>query len=68
MIWFMQIAGEMSAYLGRDEPNWLKIMGLSMVTCGLYGLYWQITALGPLVQEMQQRAGCPTRRTTGSCT
>ena len=57
MIWFISTAGEMSAYLGRDEPNWLKIMGLSIVTCGLYGLYWQGVVLGPLLQEMQQRAG-----------
>jgi hypothetical protein len=57
MIWFISTAGEMSTYLQRDEPNWLKIMGLSIVTCGLYSLYWQIVVLGPLLQEMQQRAG-----------
>ena len=65
MIWFISIMNEMKTYLQRDEPNWLKIMGLSMVTCGLYGLYWQIVACGPLVQEMQQRAGIQNPQNLG---
>ena len=59
MIWFIQVCNEMKAFLGREDPNWLKIMGLSMVTCGFYGLYWMITSCGALVQEVQQRAGVP---------
>ena len=57
MIWFVQTCNEMSAFLQRDEPSWAKIIGLSVVTCGIYGLYWQIVACGPLIQEIQQRAG-----------
>ena len=56
-IWFIRVCGEMSAFVQRDEPSWPKLLGLSFITCGLYGLYWQIVTLGPLVQEIQYRAG-----------
>ena len=59
------VANEMRAYLQRDEPNWLKIMGLSLVTCGLYALYWQVARAGALIQEMQQRAGLPNPQNLG---
>jgi hypothetical protein len=47
----------MSAFLKRPEPSWLKIIGLSMVTCGIYGLYYFAVPFGALVAEIQQRAG-----------
>jgi hypothetical protein len=65
MIWFFSIAGEMKAYLQRDEPDAIKIFGLSIVTCGLYSLYWMLTRCGALIQEMQQRAGVPNPQNPG---
>lgn len=65
MIWFFQICGEMKAFLGRDEPNAMKIFLLSFVTCGLYSFYWMFASLGPLVQEIQQRAGVPNAQNQG---
>jgi hypothetical protein len=65
MIWFFSIANEMKAYLQRDEPDALKIFGLSFVTCGIYSLYWMLTRCGALVQEMQQRAGVPNPQNPG---
>lgn len=59
IIWFIGVCNEIQQYLQRDEPKWVMVMLLSMVTCGLYGLFWMITKLGPMVQEMQQRAGVP---------
>jgi hypothetical protein len=64
-IWFIKSCSEMSAYLQRPEPSWLKIVGLSFVTCGLYGLIWQITRCGALIQECQLRAGVPNPRNMG---
>lgn len=57
IIWLLGLCGEISAYLQRDEPKAGMVILLSMVTCGLYALYWMIMKLGPMVQEMQQRAG-----------
>jgi hypothetical protein len=57
LIWFIGMCNEISAYLQRDEPKWVMIVLFSMISCGLYSLYWMIMKLGPLVQEMQQRAG-----------
>jgi hypothetical protein len=57
LIWFISICNEMSAFLKRPEPSWLKIIGLSMVTCGIYGLYYFAVPFGALVAEIQQRAG-----------
>jgi hypothetical protein len=57
LIWFIKSCNEMSTYLQRAEPSWLKVAGLSIVTCGLYGLICQLTRCGALVQECQLRAG-----------
>ena len=57
IIWLLGLCKEMSEYLQRDEPKAVMVLLLSMVTCGLYALYWMIMKLGPMVQEMQQRAG-----------
>lgn len=65
MIWFISVANEMSAYLGREEPSWVKIMLLSTVTCGIYAMYWQIVKCGALIQEMQMRAGLPNPENKG---
>jgi hypothetical protein len=65
MIWFVSVCNEMKAYLGREEPNWLKVLGLGIVTCGIYALYWQFAVAGQLIQEMQQRAGLPNPTNPG---
>jgi len=65
LYWFWTLCNEMSSFLKRDEPSALKIIGLSIVTCGLYALYWQVTRLGALVQECQQRAGVPNAQNQG---
>ena len=65
MIWFISVCNEMKAFLGREDPSWLKLFLLSTVTCGLYAIYWQIVTLGPLIQEIQQRAGVPNPQNHG---
>ncbi|WXB11134.1 DUF4234 domain-containing protein [Pendulispora albinea] len=65
MYWIIRVLSEMQAFLQRDEPSWIKLMGLSFITCGFYGLYWQITRLGALVQEVQFRAGVPNPQNHG---
>ncbi len=57
--------GEISAYVQREEPVWWKVYLLAMVTCGIYGLYWLYARLGPLVQEVQQRAGIQNPQNQG---
>jgi hypothetical protein len=65
MFWLYQVFGEMSSFLQRDEPSFWKVYLFSSVTCGVYGLYWMLTRLGPLVQEVQQRAGVPNPENNG---
>jgi hypothetical protein len=65
LIWFIKSCNEMSAYLQRPEPSWPKIVGLSIVTCGLYGVIWQLTKCGALIQECQLRAGVAHPRNMG---
>jgi hypothetical protein len=65
LIWFISITGEMKAFLKREEPNWLKVIGLSVVTCNLYGLYWFATKFGALIGEIQQRAGVQNPQNLG---
>ena len=65
IIWFIKISGEISAYLGREEPVWWKVYGLGVVTCGIYLIYWLFARLGPLVQEVQARAGIPSPQNQG---
>jgi hypothetical protein len=65
LIWFISVCNEMRAFLGRDEPSWVKVFLLSTVTCGVYMLYWQIAVLGPLIQECQLRAGVPNASNPG---
>ncbi len=55
----------MSGFLKRDEPNWLKVLGLSMVTCNIYGLYWFAVKLGAIIAEIQQRAGVQNPQNLG---
>ncbi len=57
LYWFFSICNEMAGFLKRDEPSFVKIFLLSTVTCGVYSLYWMITRLPSLMQEIQQRAG-----------
>jgi hypothetical protein len=65
VIWYMKICNEISAYLGREEPVFWKVWALGMVTCGVYYLYWMFARLGPLVQEVQARAGIPNAQNQG---
>lgn len=65
-IWHLfTVFNEMAAFLKRDEPSFLKFFGLSIVTCGIYGIYFQAVKMGPLVQEVQQRAGVPNPQNHG---
>jgi hypothetical protein len=57
LIWFIKTSNEMSSFLQRDEPSWIKILALSIVTGGFYAIFWQLTKCGALVQECQVRAG-----------
>jgi hypothetical protein len=57
IILMMQTAGEINAFLQRDAIPFIKIALFTMLTCGFYGIYWQITQFGPIIQEVQQRAG-----------
>jgi len=57
LLWFIWTCSEISAFLKRDEPNWIKVWLLSTVTCGFYGAYWFAVKFGALVAEVQQRAG-----------
>jgi hypothetical protein len=65
IIWFIKICGEISAYVQRPEPVWWKVYLLGMVTCGIYAIYWMFAKLGPLVQEVQQRAGIQNPQNQG---
>jgi hypothetical protein len=65
MLWFIWTCSEMSQFLKRDEPSWLKIFLLSTVTCNVYGLYWFATRFGALIAEVQQRAGVPNPQNLG---
>lgn len=56
-LWFIWVCNEISSFLQRDEPVWWKVMLFSSLTCGIYGIWWMFAKLGPLVQEVQQRAG-----------
>src|SRR5271170_4750598 len=53
VIWFIAVCNEMSGFLKRDEPSWLKVLGLSTVTCGGYMVYWLAVKLGALIAEIQ---------------
>jgi zinc-ribbon domain len=63
--YYMRAAQEMNTYLGREAVPFWKLFLLTSVTCGLYGLYWQATQCGALVQEMEQRAGIPNPQNLG---
>ncbi len=65
VIWFISICGEMSAFLKRDEPSWLKVLLFSTLTCNIYGLYWFAVKLGALIAEVQQRAGVQNPQNLG---
>jgi Domain of unknown function (DUF4234) len=52
-------AGEINAFLGRDAISVFKVIGLGMITCGFYALYWRAMVYGGILQEVQQRAGVP---------
>jgi hypothetical protein len=65
LYWFIVTCNEMKAFLKRDEPSWWMVMLLSMVTCGVYALYWQLAKLGALIQEVQARAGVPNPQNQG---
>jgi hypothetical protein len=65
IIWFIKCCNEISTYVQRPEPSWLKVVGLSIVTCGLYGFIWELTRCGALIQECQLRAGVPNPQNKG---
>jgi hypothetical protein len=65
IIWFISTCNQMKTFLQRDEPSWLKIVGLSFVTCNIYYLYWAITRCGALVHECQLRAGLQSPQNHG---
>ncbi len=65
MYYYLRAAQEINTYLGREAVPFWKVFLLTSVTCGLYGLYWQATQCGAIVQEMQQRAGLPGPQNLG---
>jgi hypothetical protein len=52
LIWIYKTCNEMKAFLQRDEPQWWMLIFIPF-----YAVYWLALKAGPLVQEVQQRAG-----------
>ncbi len=48
-------AGELKAYLGKEDVNPVMITALSYFTCNFWGAF----QVGKLIMEAQQRAGVP---------
>jgi hypothetical protein len=63
--WLIITSNEMAAFLKRNEPSWIKVLGLSVITFGFYALYWQAVRLGALIAECQQRAGVQNPQNLG---
>lgn len=61
ILWMMWICNEINAFLQREAISFWKVFLLTNVTCGLYGIYWLFTQFGPVMQEVQQRAGLQTQ-------
>ncbi len=45
LIWMFQAVGEINAALGEERFNLVKEIGLSIVTCGIWGYYflWRLS-------------------------
>ncbi|MGE0788304.1 MAG: DUF4234 domain-containing protein [Sandaracinaceae bacterium] len=59
--WGFKVCGEVNAFLGTERMSAFKIMALSAVTCGLYGLYYQFVEAKNVIKEVQQKAGLPPK-------
>lgn len=65
LIYMFSMAGEVNGFLRREALKPFMLILLSMVTCGLYAMYWQIAVVGKVIQEVQQRAGVPNAQDHG---
>lgn len=56
IIWMFAVVGDINKGLGREEFNFVKEILLSIVTCGLWGIWFQ-WRLCHAVAEVQQAWG-----------
>lgn len=56
IIWFFAVCDDVNKGLGREEFNAAKELGLSIVTCGLWGYYF-IWRLSEATVEIQRSWG-----------
>ncbi len=57
--WWFKVSGEVNAFLGEERMSAIKLMLLSMVTCGIYMLIWQFSTGPAILKEVQRKAGLP---------
>lgn len=59
--WSFKVAGEVNAFLGSDRMSAIKIMAFTILTCGLYGMYFQFVEGKNILKEVQAKAGVPQK-------
>jgi len=57
--WWFKVAGEINTFLGYERLSVIKLMLLSSVTCGIYGLYFSFVECRKILAEVQAKAGQP---------
>jgi hypothetical protein len=57
MWWSFKVSSEVNAFLGENRLSAIKVMLLTAVTCGLYGLYFQFVEAKNVLREVQKKAG-----------
>jgi hypothetical protein len=65
LIYLFAVCGEINGFLRRPALNAMMLILLSMVTCGLYAIFWQVTVIGKVIQEVQHRAGVQNAQNLG---
>ncbi len=56
IIWLFSVAGEVNAALGEERFNMMKEIGLGIITCGAW-MMWFLWRFCQAVVEVQQKAG-----------
>ena len=65
LIHLFTTAGEVNGFLRKPAMSPVTLILLSMLTCGLYAMYWQVAVVGGIIFEVQQRAGVPNPQNQG---
>lgn len=61
MFWWFNVAKEVNAFLGQERMSGAKVVFLTPITCGIYGLIWQFSDGPKIIKEMQAKAGLPQK-------